>query len=103
MRKLVLLLFVSTHLATALAQDTKSAAASGTASVPKHSCKRPEKPADTADTATQRTFRREVDGYRECLMSYGEDMRAAAKAHMDAGNAAIKEFNDYVDQVQSKK
>lgn len=109
MRKISILLtsamFTVACMGSAAAQDTKAApaAAASIPAVPKHGCKRPDKPAESANTATQRAFRRDVDGYRECLMSYGEDMRASAKSHMDAGNAAIQEFNDFVDTVQPKK
>ncbi len=107
MRKIVILLtaafFVSALGLEALAQDAKAAPAATAPVVPKHTCKRPTKPSENAETPVQRAFRRDMDGYRECLMSYGEDMRAAAKAHMDSGNAAIQEFNDFVDTVQPKK
>ena len=115
MKKCIVLLLPALLSIAALAQDTKPAAATTTSvattnnanglpvlSVPKHKCTRPEAPGSLANNAQQKNFVKEMDGYRDCLMAYRNDMNVLAKAHVEAANAAVGEFNDYIATVNKK-
>jgi hypothetical protein len=69
--------------------------------VPKHSCKRPENPGKLASDRQMSQFRKEIDGYRDCLTAYRENMNKTAKAYVEAANGAIQEFNDYVTELNA--
>jgi hypothetical protein len=43
-----------------------------------------------------------MDGYRDCLMAFRNDMNKLAQAHIDAANAAIDEFNSFVNMINKK-
>jgi hypothetical protein len=70
--------------------------------VPKHNCVRPEAPAKFDNDGQQKIFVKQMDGYRDCLMAYRNDMNKIAQAHIDAANAAIEEFNSYVSSINKK-
>ncbi len=70
--------------------------------VPKHTCKQPEAPGKLGSDNQQKNFVKEMDGYRDCLISYRTEMNKLAKAHVDAANAAVEEFNDYAASLRKK-
>jgi hypothetical protein len=86
--------------AVALAQDKPTDKPQGV--VPKHACVRPETPAKFENEGQQKIFVKQMDGYRDCLMAYRNDMNKIAQAHIDAANAAIEEFNHYVSSINKK-
>ena len=65
--------------------------------VPKHKCEpKPQMPGQRMmqEPNVQRNFQRDVDAYKACMKAYADERAAAAKAHTDAGNAAINEYNE---------
>jgi CHASE3 domain sensor protein len=97
---------------TAIAQETKSEVkteaktepklAEMHPAVPKHKCTRPEPISKLSSDTQQKNFVKEVDGYRDCLMAYRNDMNKLAKSSVDAANAAIEEFNAYATSLRNK-
>jgi hypothetical protein len=82
----------------AVAAEEKAAAPN----VPKHKCERPDMPAKFENDAQQQAFVKQMDGYRDCLMAYRNEMNKLAQAHIAAANGAIDEFNAFVKAVNSK-
>jgi len=70
--------------------------------VPKQKCEKPQQPmrAMMQDANTRKKFQREIDTYKACMKAYADDRAAAAKAHTDAGNAAITEYNETIKALQ---
>ncbi len=85
---------------SAVAQDKPAEKPQST--VPKHNCVRPDAPAKFENDGQQKIFVKQMDGYRDCLMAYRNDMNKVAQAHIDAANAAIEEFNSYVSSINKK-
>jgi len=80
-------------------------AAAATPAVPaiKHNCPKPEYPGRLATTNRMKSFDRELDTYKKCIMGFVDEQRKVAetamatqKAAVDAGNAAISEYNDHI-------
>ncbi len=92
--------------ASAIAQDSKSpntpAAPAAATAVPKHTCKQPERPSQFASENQQKVFIKEVDAYRDCLMAFRSEMNEKAKAHVEAANKAIEEFNGFAESLRKK-
>lgn len=71
--------------------------------VPKHKCEpKPQMPMRTlmGDPATRKKFQREIDEYKNCMKAYSDERAAAARAHTDAGNAAVNEYNETMKALQ---
>ena len=71
--------------------------------VPRHRCEpRPQMPGPRmmSDDSVRKRFQREVDAYKNCMKAYADERAAAAKAHTDAGNAAIGEYNETMKALQ---
>ena len=71
--------------------------------VPKHKCEpKPTLPGQRlmADDSVRKRFQRDLDAYKTCMKAYADERAAAAKAHTDAGNAAINEYNDTMKALQ---
>jgi hypothetical protein len=86
----------------ALVAGTASAQPS-TPDVPKHKCEpKPVLPGPRmmSDDSVRKRFQREIDAYKSCMKAYADERAAAAKAHTDAGNAAISEYNDTMKALQ---
>lgn len=96
---LVGILALST-LGFAQAQDAKSNEAAPV-KVPKHNCAKPTQPDKLATDQQHKQFRRQVDDYRECLINYSGEMRRAAQAHIEAGNTAAQEYNEFIKVVNA--
>lgn len=84
------------------AQDTKPPEKVVASTVPKHGCARPDAPAKFESDGQQKIFVKQMDGYRDCLMAYRNDMNKVAQAHIDAANGAIEEFNSFVNAINKK-
>ena len=84
--------------AAALLVFAASAQASTPSDIPKHKCEKPSVPGQRMmqEPNVQRNFQRDVDAYKACMKAYADERAAAAKAHMDAGNAAINEYNETI-------
>ena len=71
--------------------------------VPKHKCEpKPVLPGSRmmSEDSVRKRFQREIDAYKSCMKAYADERAAAAKAHTDAGNAAINEYNDTMKALQ---
>ena len=71
--------------------------------VPRHKCEpKPQLPGPRmmSDDSVRKRFQREIDAYKSCMKAYADERAAAAKAHTDAGNAAIGEYNDTMKALQ---
>lgn len=71
--------------------------------VPKHKCEpKPQLPmrAVMNDNAVRKKFQREIDEYKSCMKAYADERAAVAKAHTQAGNAAIDEYNETMKALQ---
>src|SRR5687768_8124625 len=71
--------------------------------VPRHKCEpKPQLPMRTlmSDAATRKKFQREIDDYKSCMKAYSDERASAAKAHTDAGNAAVNEYNETMKALQ---
>lgn len=84
-------------LGAALLAGAAAAQANTPTDVPKHKCEpKPQLPGQRMmqEPNVAKSFKREVDAYRACMKAYADERQAIAKAHTDAGNAAINEYND---------
>lgn len=96
------MLLAGAALAGLLAAATASTAAEPP-QVPKHECDpKPVMPGPTMrqDPMVVRRLQRDIDRYRECMKSYADERSAHSKAHTDAGNAAINEYNATMKELQ---
>ena len=92
-----------TLAAVLLAGASPVALAQQTADVPRHKCEpRPVMPGQRMmeDNSVRKRFQREIDTYKSCMKAYADERAASAKAHTDAGNAAIGEYNDTMKALQ---
>ena len=83
-------------LAAALAATCFPALAATPTDVPKHKCEPvPQMPPKSlmTDKMVRRTFDTDLKNYKECMNGYLEQRNAAIKAHQDAANAAINDYN----------
>jgi hypothetical protein len=65
--------------------------------IPKHKCEpKPTLPGEKllADASVRKRLQRDIDAFKTCMKAYADERAAAAKAHTDAGNAAINEYNE---------
>jgi hypothetical protein len=97
----------SVTLAALLLAGVSSAAfaqqAPAPADVPKHKCEpKPQLPMRTmmGDPNTRKRFQKEIEEYKNCMKAFADERATAAKAHTDAGNAAINEYNDTMKALQ---
>jgi hypothetical protein len=86
-------------LACALANGQQPAAPE----VPKHKCEpKPTLPGQRLlqEESVRKRFARDVEAYKVCMKAYADERAAVAKAHTDAGNTAINEYNDTMKALQ---
>jgi hypothetical protein len=90
-------------IAALLAWGALDAGAQQAAEIPKHKCEpKPQAPmrALLNDNATRKKLQREIDEYKNCMKAYSDERAAAARAHQEAGNAAINEYNETMKALQ---
>jgi hypothetical protein len=71
--------------------------------VPKHKCEpKPQLPGPRMmqEPNVAKNFNRELETFKQCMKAYATEREAAAKAHADAGNAAIEEYNSTMKALQ---
>lgn len=64
--------------------------------IPRHKCEpKPRLPGERMmqEPNVRKNFQRDLDTYKNCMKAYADERATAAKAHTDAGNAAISEYN----------
>lgn len=94
----------ATGAGVALAQDAaSSAAAPAAAPAIKHTCVKAEWPGRVATQTASKRFDAEHKAYTDCIRAFvaeqsklNQEAVAKANAHVNAGNAAIAEFNEYI-------
>ncbi len=65
----------------------------------KHGCKQPEYPGRLAPERVFKEFNADMVTYKDCLQKYTADQRAQAQVYIDAGNAAVAEYNEFVASI----
>ncbi len=92
MIKSLSMLFITLCAAAAVAQQPAPAKAT-------HNCVKPEHPGPFAREPQLKAFTRNVETYKSCMQKFAADQQEAAKAALEAGNAAVKEFNDFIAEL----
>lgn len=70
---------------------------------PSSSCIKPTKPLHFTSEWAVDQFMRSVEAYKSCIAQFVDEHREAARKHQDAANAAIEEWNNFVDWTPSRK
>jgi len=81
------------------AAATPPAAAAAPATTAKHGCKQPEYPGRLAPERVFKEFNADMVSYKDCLQKFTVDQRAQAQTYIDAGNAAVAEYNEFVASI----
>jgi len=75
-----------------------------------HECLRPVWPSDLASQSEVEKYNKEVEAYRNCIQQFVKEQhevilrhQEAIQRHTGAAEAAIKEWNDFVESVESKQ
>ena len=79
------------------------AAAQQPAEIPKHKCEpKPVLPGPRMmqEPNVRKNFQKEVETYKNCMKAYADERAAIGKANLDAGNAAIDEYNNNMKALQ---
>ncbi|MBV8063699.1 MAG: hypothetical protein JOY51_08890 [Nevskia sp.] len=112
MNRLILIAAAAALSPAALAADPAPAPAAAPATaeaVPASTCVRPQIQYDAAGKIKNaKELQPQVNVYQNCTDAYVAarkqsvaDHDAAAKAHRDAGNDAVKQFNDFVEEIKA--
>jgi hypothetical protein len=92
MVKSLSMLFITLCAAAAAAQQPAPPKAA-------HDCTRPGHPGPDAREAQLDVYARKVETYKNCLRKFAADQQEVAKAATAAGNAAVKEYNDFITEL----
>ena len=104
MFKRIVILVSSGFATVALAQAPASPPPAATpAGQPKHNCVKPEEPSRLGTKNQFKFFDGQSKKYRECLQDFVKAQAELVKLHSDDGNSAVKEFNDYVTEMNKQK
>jgi len=70
--------------------------------IPKPKCEKPVLPGPKMmeDQRVAKQFKNDVDAYKNCMKAYADERAAIGKANLDAGNAAIDEYNNNMKALQ---
>ena len=71
--------------------------------VPKHKCQpKPELPGAKLmeEASVRKRFQSDLDNYKKCMKEYSDARNSMAKAHIDAANEAINEYNATIKALQ---
>lgn len=63
---------------------------------PSHSCSKPFKPYNFSSQREVDSFNDDVQNYKRCIMRFVEDQKQEAQNHLDAGEDAIDDWNNFV-------
>ena len=95
MIKFLSMLFIALCATAAAAQQPAPAKAA-------HNCVKPELLGPSPREAQRKAFVRNLEAYKSCIQKFVADQQEAAKAALEAGNAAVKEFNDFVAELNKE-
>jgi hypothetical protein len=84
----------------ALAQQP---AAPAMATVPQHTCMKPELPGAFADSRRFDRFNKEGKAYSDCIKKFVDETKAVSDANIEAGNKAINEYNAFAKEVEERQ
>jgi hypothetical protein len=89
----------------AFAQKPADPAPAGTSAitVPPSNCAKPEFPGPFSDQRRFDRFNKDSKGYADCIKKYVAETKAVSDANIEAGNNAIKEFNDFIAEVDARQ
>ncbi|NGZ98675.1 MAG: hypothetical protein CV089_21605 [Nitrospira sp. WS110] len=63
---------------------------------PSHFCSRPFKPFEFTSPSERELFLLEVEIYKQCITDFVEEQERAVRAHRQAAEEAIEEWNSFV-------
>ncbi len=98
--------FISTWFATAVIARTPAIqppVAMSTDLKTEHHCAKSEQPGRLATNHQLKTFGNEVNAYRDCMQAFAKAQGELAKQHTEIGNSAIREYNDYILELNKNK
>ncbi|MEO8740057.1 MAG: hypothetical protein ABI537_10180 [Casimicrobiaceae bacterium] len=96
---------VASFLAISALAQQPAPAPTGTAAVavPPPTCAKPEFPGAFSDQRRFDRFNKDSKTYTDCIKKYIAETKAVADANIAAGNAAIKDFNAYIEEVDARQ
>lgn len=59
-------------------------------------CSKPYKPYEFTSQYEIDSFNNDVDSYKYCIQNFVDEQNSAARKHEEAAQAAIREWNDFV-------
>ena len=71
--------------------------------VPPPTCTKPEFPGPFSDQRRFERFNKDSKNYADCIKKYIAETKAVSDANVAAGNNAIKEFNDFIAEVDARQ
>lgn len=80
-----------------------STAGAADLATPSPSCIKPTKPAEFMSEWAVDQFMRSVESYKSCMAKFVNEQREEARKHQDAANAAVEEWNNFVNWTPSRK
>ncbi len=89
--------------AASAAADLAALPADVVAKVEKHDCKTPVEPGKFGSNSAQKAFRNDLDTFRDCLSKFAETRQIVARAHIASANAAVAEYNEYVEKIRKDR
>ena len=69
---------------------------------PSPSCIKPKKPLEFSSEWQVDQFMSQVESYKACIKQFVDEQRETARIHQEAANAAIEEWNSFVDWTPSR-
>ena len=66
---------------------------------PAHNCVKPEYPGRLSTEHQRRMFTKTLDLYTPCMKKFAADQETISKAAYEAYSAAIKEYNDFIAEL----
>ena len=94
MIKSLIALLTIVFTTSAFAQQTDPAAP--VTSRPAHNCVKPEYPGRLSTEHQRRVFSKALEQYTPCMKKFAADQEAISKVAYEAYSAAIKEYNDFI-------
>ena len=72
--------------------------------IPKPKCDKPRMPGEMmrSDSSVMKRFNQDLDAYSKCMKGYIAERQEVMKANEEAANAAIKEYNDSVKEINEQ-
>ena len=91
--------FLACALSGAAVAQTPAPAGPATPAASKHKCEKPEYPGRLAPDRRIKQFNTDLNAFKDCLQKFAADQKAISQVHVDAANAAISEYNDFIAEL----